>query len=35
LGKYPIDDNNEAMHILKINNMKMGGFSLFQELWDA
>ena len=35
LGKYPIDDNNEAMHILKINNMKMRGFGLFQELWDA
>ena len=35
LGKYPIDDDNEAMHILEINNIKMGSFGLFQGILDA
>jgi hypothetical protein len=28
LGKYSIDDNNEAMHILEISNIQMCSFGL-------
>ena len=31
LGKYPIDDNNEATHIWEINNRKGGSFGLSRE----
>lgn len=31
LGNYLIDDNNEAMHILEINSIKMSSFGLLQE----
>lgn len=28
-----MDNNNEAMHILEINNIKMGSFGVFQGFW--
>ena len=33
LGKYPIDDNDEAMHTLEINAIKVEEFGLPQEFW--